>query len=293
VIILSDIKVSIIISIYKVEKYLRRAIESVISQSETAIEIILVNDGSPDHCGKIADEYAKRDNRIKVIHKANGGVASARNCGLEIGEGKYIIFVDADDWIDTNYVEVLLNKAVTSNADIVRCNVCYEYECGASKIMVNDFSDNLFIEKKEFKGYIYKKMISGIQMNSVWRTLYKKEILEGVRFDENLKTCEDLLFSMEAYTNAQRFAYTAQPLYHYFQGHGGLTGSGLSVITKFKCNFYISRLLTTYIKTWDIDSIINLILIYKRLFNITFSKSQRCVKSLLNTSRGLYESNSQ
>lgn len=280
---LSEIKVSIIISIYKTEKYLSRCVESAISQSETAIEIILVNDGSPDNCGKIAEEYAKRDNRVKVIHKINGGAASARNYGLQAAKGKYIVFVDSDDWIGTDFIEVLLNKSVTLNADIVKCNFCYQYKSGAFKIKKNDFPNDFFIGKKDFKQHIYNKLIMGIEMNSVCRILYKKEILEGLEFHENLKTCEDLLFSIKVYTNAKSFAYTDQALYHYFQCSDGLTGSGLSIVTKFKCNLHISKVLSNYIKIWQMDSIKNRLLVHNRLVNITFSKVTRSIKNFINT----------
>lgn len=278
-IILKDIRVSVIICFYKAEKYFKRCLESVLSQSEPEIEVILVNDGSPDNCGKIADEYAKRDSRIKVIHKTNGGVASARNAGLKVLRGKYVTFVDSDDWIDSDFIKVLLDKSIELDSDIVRCNMCYEYEDGTSKIAEKDFPDDSFIEKDDFKHDVYNKMISGIQMNSVWRTLFKKEILQGLEFDESLKTAEDLLFAMQTYTNAKSFAYVDLPLYHYFQSSGGLTGIGLSIITKYKCNFMISKLLIKYLKIWGMDTAGNKFLVYKRLLNITFSKVTRIMKS--------------
>ena len=97
-------KVSIIVPVYKVEKYLRKCIDSIINQTLKDIEIILVDDGSPDNCGKICDEYAAKDTRIKVIHKENGGLSSARNAGMEVAEGEYIGFVDSDDWIESDLI---------------------------------------------------------------------------------------------------------------------------------------------------------------------------------------------
>lgn len=100
--------VSVIVPIYKVEPYLKRAVDSIINQTYSKLEIILVDDGSPDNCGKICDDYAKRDNRIKVIHKENGGLSDARNAGLDIATGEYIAFVDSDDYIAEDFVETLL-----------------------------------------------------------------------------------------------------------------------------------------------------------------------------------------
>ena len=99
--------VSVIIPIYKVEQYLARCIDSVLRQTVSDLEIILVDDGSPDACGAICDEYAKKDDRIRVIHKENGGLSSARNAGIKIAKGEYIAFVDSDDWIDENFIKLL------------------------------------------------------------------------------------------------------------------------------------------------------------------------------------------
>ena len=115
-------QISVIVPIYNVEKYLAKCIDSIINQTLTNIEIILVNDGSTDNSRKIIDKYDKKDSRIKVIHKKNGGQGSARNAGLDIAKGEYIGFVDSDDWIDSNMYENLYNAAISNNADIVVCN---------------------------------------------------------------------------------------------------------------------------------------------------------------------------
>lgn len=118
-----DELISVVVPIYNVEKYIEKCIDSIINQTYTNLEIILVDDGSPDKCGKICDEYAKRDKRIKVIHKENGGVSSARNIGLDNLNGEYVTFIDADDYISNNYCEELLNALKTENADCVACRI--------------------------------------------------------------------------------------------------------------------------------------------------------------------------
>ena len=115
--VLKDV-VSVIIPIYKVEEYIYDCIESVIKQSYRNLEIILVNDGSPDKCGEICNDYSKKDNRIKVIHKENGGLSSARNVGLYNSSGKYIVFIDSDDFVKEDYIELLLKSLIESNSDI-------------------------------------------------------------------------------------------------------------------------------------------------------------------------------
>lgn len=111
--------ISVIVPVFKVEKFLSKCIESILNQTYTDIEVILVDDGSPDKCGEICDLYAQRDKRVKVIHKENGGQASARNAGLEIATGDYISFIDSDDWIDKDMYEELLRVAKSTDADIV------------------------------------------------------------------------------------------------------------------------------------------------------------------------------
>lgn len=115
--------ISVVVPVYKVEKYLERCINSVLSQSYKDLEVILVDDGSPDKCGKICDEYAKKDDRVKVIHKENGGQSSARNIGIQEAKGQYISFIDSDDYLEKNAYETLIKVATTTNADITEGGV--------------------------------------------------------------------------------------------------------------------------------------------------------------------------
>ena len=115
--------ISVIVPVYKVEKYLRECVDSILAQTYTNLEIILVDDGSPDNCGKICDEYAQNDSRIKVIHQENGGLSAARNAGLDIATGKYIGFVDSDDYAELNMFEELHKRIIENNADLSICGV--------------------------------------------------------------------------------------------------------------------------------------------------------------------------
>src|SRR5690348_8514297 len=115
-------KISIIVPIYDVQKYLFKCIDSILAQTFTDYELILVNDGSPDSCGEICNEFAKKDKRIKVIHKKNGGLSSARNAGLEIAKGEYIGFIDSDDFIHNKMYEILYQNALFHSSDIIICD---------------------------------------------------------------------------------------------------------------------------------------------------------------------------
>jgi len=130
---------SIIIPVYKVRQdYLEMCVESIRNQSFCNLEVILVDDGSPDNCGAICDEYAKKDARIKVIHQRNQGVSAARNAGIEAAQGEWIMFVDADDWLDKRFIELLMKKMKQVDAELVVCDILYwnskTSECEISKI---------------------------------------------------------------------------------------------------------------------------------------------------------------
>ena len=170
--------ISIIVPIYKVEKHLKKCIKSIVEQSYTNLEIILVDDGSPDNCGKICDEYAKKDCRIKVIHKKNGGLSDARNCGIDKSSGKYLMFVDSDDYIDKNICEKLINASKEYDCDIVMCNI---YRVVNNKIYIekeisalskNEVLDGITVMKEFFKNFSIDLYVS-------WNKLYKRELFFG------------------------------------------------------------------------------------------------------------------
>lgn len=131
-----DKLISVIVPIYNVEKYLTKCIESIINQTYENLEIILVDDGSPDNCPIICDEYAKRDSRVKVIHKKNGGLSDARNAGLDIATGEYIMFIDSDDFVEIDMMESMMNNMIDNNVDLVVCNIKYIYD-NSEKVKYN------------------------------------------------------------------------------------------------------------------------------------------------------------
>lgn len=199
--------VSIIIPVYKVkEEYLRKCIESVINQTVKDIEIILIDDGSPDHCGAICDEYAKIDHRIKVIHKENGGVSSARNIGLDNAIGDYIMFVDADDWVDCNFVESTYNVVHSENVKIaVFGNRIYNMEGELIRQIENKPG------VLDFKVYCENILTYNV---APWNKIYAKELFAKVRFEEG-KDAEDVLILPKLISKCNKFVITNKVLYNY------------------------------------------------------------------------------
>ena len=226
------VKVSVIIPVYKVEKYIQQCIDSVLAQTLQEIEIILVDDGSPDRCGDICDQYAEADNRVKVIHKGNGGLMSAWKAGVEIATGQYIGFVDSDDWIDHDMYEKMYAKASQSHADIVSCGLVQEsaYHSLPSE---NDMQGGLYCQA-DIIAKIYPCLINngtylgrGISPNRVTK-LYIAEIVH-----KNLKYCyedvsfgEDMLLTFSTILDAKTiYIIEEYRPYHYRTNPASITGS--------------------------------------------------------------------
>lgn len=170
--------ISIIVPIYKVEKYLRRCIESLLNQDYHDIEIILVDDGSPDNCGIICDEYANKDTRIKVIHQKNGGLSAARNSGIDIAHGDYLMFVDSDDWVEKNYCSMALQKAKETESDIVvfGYNDVFNDRIVKRSIATKD-------EKKYTTKEALKELHGGKILSFAWNKIYKADLFKtGIRY---------------------------------------------------------------------------------------------------------------
>lgn len=188
-------ELSIIVPIYKVEKYLPKCIESILNQSFTDFELILVDDGSPDHCGLICDEYAGKDSRVKVIHQNNQGVSAARNAALDVAEGKYLGFVDADDWIEKDMYQTMLQTVFTSRADVVICGIQYFTENGI--LIREDLKGCKCFSQKELLINLYGKPnpIGGGCVNKV----FLRSKIENVRFNPNLSMAEDWVYLFECF----------------------------------------------------------------------------------------------
>lgn len=231
-------KVSIIIPVYNVEKFLDRCVQSVLSQTLKNIEIILVEDGSPDNCPALCDAYAEKAPRIKVIHKPNGGLASARNAGLRAASGKYILFVDSDDWIDETTAEELAAAAEKYEVDFVRFRPMYAGWPDKTDGSLCDFgtekgmNEGLYLQD-DIVREIYPRLFATPQLTlgvivAAWRSLYLRSFLSENQlfFDEEVRYSEDTIFSAKVVMAARSFYYLdGGRYYHYFFNPGSITKS--------------------------------------------------------------------
>ena len=224
-------KVSVIVPIYNSQRYLARCFDSIINQTESNLEIILVDDGSTDDGGRICDAYAEKDKRFHVIHKENGGVSSARNSGMEMMSGDYCCFVDSDDYIFENYISVLLNNIKSYRCDISVCGLSSrnmaESSEGVSVLDGRAAQLSLFNESGGIKGYIGGK-------------LFKTDIIKknNIKFDENQTLAEDLLFIFDYLAccrNENAVCVSEDKLYYYENSSmGALTRRGKSAVFREK-----------------------------------------------------------
>ncbi|WP_084466295.1 glycosyltransferase family 2 protein [Kaistella palustris] len=218
-------KISVIVPVYNVEKYLHQCINSIIAQTHRALEIILVNDDSTDNSGKICDEFAELDNRIKVIHQKNGGVSVARNTGIDAASGDYITFVDSDDWIEPEMYENMTQVIDDTNqTDVVMCDYYHVGPEGRSE-MARDIKGGLF-DKNDIIAQFYPTLLvtedfGGIPVLSACVCLIKKEILinNEVYFDPLLKFGEDYLFTPAYMVHVNSFFYMKGKFYYNYRQH--------------------------------------------------------------------------
>ncbi|MBS4198412.1 glycosyltransferase [Bacillus sp. FJAT-49732] len=230
-------KLSIIVPIYKVEKYLPKCIDSILAQTFTDFELILVNDGSPDNCGRICDEYAKRDKRIIVIHKENGGLSSARNAGIKVARGKYIGFVDSDDFIDKNKYHILLLNAELHSSDVVVCDVI--------KVNVNKIDE---LNEQENKNYHVKHFTNIQALNELYNSIdnifdsmgqkaerwifavnkiYKRSLFYSLKFEEG-RIFEDEYIAHKIYYQCTKITSISAKLYYYVQRPDSIVNTNFS-----------------------------------------------------------------
>ena len=216
--------ISVIVPVYNVEQYLDKCINSILNQTYKNIEVILVDDGSPDNCGKVCDEYSKMDSRIKVIHKENGGLSDARNVGIDNANGKYICFVDSDDYIENRYIELLYRAIKENNVDIA--------QCGINKISNDEiFIENIGYKKNEVKSS--KKMLEDLYTTNwenivVWNKMYLKELFDNIRFPKG-KIHEDEYTTYKILYKTKEIVILNKCLYNYRQNSQSITGKQFNI----------------------------------------------------------------
>ena len=218
--------ISVIVPVYKVEPYLRRCVDSILAQTFTDFELILVDDGSPDNCGAICDEYAAQDSRIHVIHQENGGLSAARNAGIDWtfdnSDSQWISFIDSDDWVHPQYLEYLYRAVAESGADASVC--VYSAE--------NEYRPNKMIEMAGWKGYSFEDFFclrkTGVHSIIACAKLYKKSLFINKRYPVG-KINEDLFITPKVLYECSLIAVTDATLYYYFQSDDSIMRQPWSV----------------------------------------------------------------
>lgn len=229
-------KLSVIVPVYKVEPYIHKCVDSILGQTYTNLEVILVDDGSPDNCGKICDEYAAKDKRVKVIHKKNGGLSDARNAGIDISTGDIIGFIDSDDYIEARMYQEMIDYMEHNNLDIVCADT-------------NQVKGNKIKFKPRYKkNYVWSKqealseILNGNLDNAAWNKIYKREIIGNTRFPQG-RVYEDVATIYKFIYNADKVGYLSKPYYYYVKRKGSIVTSGFNCKSRYDCFVgYIERL---------------------------------------------------
>lgn len=227
--------ISVVIPIYNVEKYLKDCVDSIINQTYKELEIILVDDGSPDNCGEICDEYAKLDKRIKVIHKKNGGLSDARNKGMSIATGKYIVFIDSDDIASLDMITRMYEKIKNDNSDICVCNV-YRITENKKSLQSSVEEDELVdLGKYGVNDYIVNYMLNNDKHRyCAWNRMYRRDLIaaNNLIFEPNKEIhSEDLLFNLYCLMYAKKISFVGKPLYEHYIREGTISTSPKPHIT--------------------------------------------------------------
>lgn len=214
-------KISVITPVYKVEKYLRKCVDSILSQTFSDFELFIVDDGSPDSCGVIADEYADKDKRVRVIHKKNGGAPSARNAGIALAKGDFLYFPDSDDWLEPTYLQELYDLAMKTNAQLVVSGYTMEYyenntnQSYSVSVPEQNYSNQDMV-RKNLHNY-FDNMMMAVPWNKLYRADYIKN--KSILFP-NLKW-DDLHFNMEVIMDIESVAISSSSGYHFFRSRQG------------------------------------------------------------------------
>lgn len=246
--------ISVILPIYKVEKYLKRAIDSVRGQTYQNLEIILVEDGSPDKCGEICEAYTLQDIRIKVVHKENGGLSDARNVGITVATGEYIAFVDSDDYIAPTFIEVLYKAIVRTGSDIALCRY------------VETTLDSIFEEVKETGETVeYSGRELSLQMYAdisgeytcfvvAWNKLYKRSLWKELRYPKG-RIHEDEATTYKIYDKVKKGVFVKERLYAYYQMESSITRKPFS-IQRLDCLVALRERIDFYVHKEDLELIV-------------------------------------
>lgn len=282
-------EISVIVPVYKVEKYIHECVDSIINQTFQNLEIILVDDGSPDRCGEICDDYAQKDNRVKVIHQENAGLSAARNSGIRAATGKFLCFVDSDDYISTDYCRTLYDLLVTTSYDYSVCGV-KRFDDGQVPRRLGKESISTFTNFEYLGMQLNKQREFG-----VWNKLYRREIFDNIHFKTG-KLHEDVFWSGDlARVCSKGVIETTKECLFYRQRTGGIVSQTSEKCSpdKLKACNYVTQIVKAQAPEWYLDS-----LWYAIRYTWTFvdkiylSRSFRENKELLKSIQNMIRNNS-
>ena len=216
--------ISVIVPVYKVEKYLDRCVQSIVDQTYRNLEIILVDDGSPDNSPALCDAWVEKDSRIKVIHKENGGLSDARNAGMAIATGELMGFIDSDDYIEPEMYQLLFERMKVDDSDIVACGVEMVFEDGTPSRLLTYSGEFVLNTIQAMEAIIQEKYLK----QPVWYKLYKSALVRDLMFPVG-KYHEDVFWSYQAVARARQVSVLDRPCYYYIQRSGSIMGEGYSL----------------------------------------------------------------
>lgn len=271
-----DSLISVIVPIYNVEDYLDRCVESIINQTYKNLEIILVDDGSPDNCPKMCDDYAKKDSRIKVVHKKNGGLSDARNAGMKVATGEYVSFIDSDDYISLDFYETLLQTIVDNDSDIVECSVVKFYEDNN----FDEYSDDLKVTNYDTLYALDGLINENPFKQHVWNKLYKSSVALDIPYAVG-KLNEDEFWTYQVFGKAKKVTRINKTMYYYFQRGSSIMGNSYNIKRldalegKMNRQAYIEKNFPTLITTAKIDFYSSCIFAYQSVLKFMSGNNKK------------------
>ena len=221
-------KLSVIVPVYKVEQYIHKCVDSILNQTFKDFELILVDDGSPDNCGKICDEYAQKDERVRVIHKENGGLSDARNAGVDVAQGKIIGFVDSDDYLDKDMYAQMITYLEANDCDVVCCDTYIVR--GDKKRFKPRYKENKIFNNEQ----AINEILNGNLDNAAWNKIYKRIVIQNIRYPKG-RIYEDVATTYKFIFNADKVGYMSKPFYNYIKRKGSIVASGFNSKSRYYC----------------------------------------------------------
>lgn len=219
--------ISVIVPVYRVEKYLRRCVDSILGQTYKNLDIVLVDDGSNDNCPSICDEYSMLDKRVNVLHKSNGGLSDARNFGIDHAKGDFLVFVDSDDYINSNMIRKLYESLVENDSDIAICGFDYVDESGNKLPEQKKLNISGVYNKEDIYHYYDREGVSWV-LGVAWNKLYRKKLFSTLRYPQG-KLHEDDFISFHLYAQTDKVSFINENLYFYTQRSYSIMGDKLNI----------------------------------------------------------------